>query len=65
MTLIVLWHTAYPMSLDVVKQANDSDYGLASAIFSQDINRALNTAHKIKAGTAWVKFTHGIYDKGC
>ena len=39
---------------DVIKQANDTTYGLAAAVFSQDINRALRTAHKMKAGTAWV-----------
>ncbi|KDQ51391.1 hypothetical protein JAAARDRAFT_534135 [Jaapia argillacea MUCL 33604] len=39
---------------DVIKQANDTMYGLAAAVFSQDINRALRTAHKLKAGTAWV-----------
>ncbi|KAF9644016.1 NAD-dependent aldehyde dehydrogenase, partial [Thelephora ganbajun] len=39
---------------DVIHQANDTLYGLAAAVFSQDINRALETAHKLKAGTAWV-----------
>ncbi|KAL0576418.1 hypothetical protein V5O48_005554 [Marasmius crinis-equi] len=39
---------------DVIRQANDTVYGLAAAVFSQDINRALNTAHRLKAGTAWV-----------
>jgi len=39
---------------DVIRQANDTLYGLAAAVFSQDINRALETAHKLKAGTAWV-----------
>jgi len=39
---------------DVIRQANDTVYGLAAAVFSQDINRALETAHKLKAGTAWV-----------
>ncbi|KAJ7042261.1 aldehyde dehydrogenase domain-containing protein [Mycena alexandri] len=39
---------------DVIRQANDTMYGLAAAVFSQDINRALTTAHKLQAGTAWV-----------
>ncbi|TDL22408.1 NAD-dependent aldehyde dehydrogenase [Rickenella mellea] len=39
---------------DVVRQANDTTYGLAAAVFSQDINKALRVAHKLKAGTAWV-----------
>ncbi|KAG6916528.1 hypothetical protein DXG01_006469 [Tephrocybe rancida] len=39
---------------DVIRQANDTVYGLAAAVFSQNLNRALETAHKLKAGTAWV-----------
>jgi len=39
---------------DIIAMANDSIYGLAAAVFSQDINRALEAAHKIKAGTVWV-----------
>ncbi|KZP02761.1 aldehyde dehydrogenase [Athelia psychrophila] len=34
--------------------ANDTSYGLASAIFSQNITRAIKTAHKLHAGTAWI-----------
>ena len=40
---------------DVVHQANDSMYGLAAAIFTQDITRGLQMAHRLKAGTAWVR----------
>jgi hypothetical protein len=39
---------------DVIRQANDTLYGLAAAVFTQDINRALETVHKLKAGTPWV-----------
>jgi len=39
---------------DIIAMANDTLYGLAAAVFSRDISRALNTAHKIKAGTVWV-----------
>ena len=39
---------------DVLRQANDTVYGLACAVFSRDISRALNVAHSLKAGTAWV-----------
>ncbi|KAK0441787.1 aldehyde dehydrogenase [Desarmillaria tabescens] len=39
---------------DVVRQANDTFYGLAAAVFTKDITRALETAHNLKAGTAWV-----------
>ncbi|KAK0200052.1 aldehyde dehydrogenase [Desarmillaria ectypa] len=46
---------------DVIRQANDTMYGLAAAVFSQDINRALETAHKLKAGTAWVNCANQIH----
>lgn len=39
---------------DVVRQANDTMYGLAAAVFTQDINRAIETAHKLDAGTLWI-----------
>ncbi|GAA5851852.1 hypothetical protein JCM5353_003773 [Sporobolomyces roseus] len=39
---------------DVVAQANDTMYGLAAAIFSQNISRALRTATRVQAGTVWV-----------
>jgi acyl-CoA reductase-like NAD-dependent aldehyde dehydrogenase len=40
---------------DVVRQANDTMYGLAAAVFTNDINRAIRTAHRLKAGTVWVR----------
>jgi aldehyde dehydrogenase (NAD+) len=39
---------------EVLKQANDTEYGLASAVFTKDIQRALNVANKIEAGTVWI-----------
>ncbi|ORY92713.1 Aldehyde/histidinol dehydrogenase [Leucosporidium creatinivorum] len=34
-----------------IAQANDTMYGLAAAVFSRDVSRALNTAKQLKAGT--------------
>jgi len=39
---------------ELIKMANDSFYGLASAVFSQNITRALTLANKLKAGTVWI-----------
>ena len=36
-------------------------YGLAAAVFTQNLNRAIETAHKLQAGTAWVSFLIFIY----
>ena len=42
---------------DVVRQANDTLYGLAAAVFTQNLNRAIKTVNRIKAGTVWVNCT--------
>jgi len=39
---------------EVIRQANDTVYGLAAAVFTQNLNRAITTAHRLKAGTAWI-----------
>lgn len=39
---------------DLIALANDSMYGLAAAVFSQDITKALTTANALHAGTVWV-----------
>ncbi|KAI6013734.1 aldehyde dehydrogenase [Pisolithus microcarpus] len=46
---------------DIVRQANDTIYGLAAAVFTKDVNRAITTAHKLKAGTVWVN-CYGLAD---
>ncbi|KAJ6541703.1 NAD-dependent aldehyde dehydrogenase [Mycena capillaripes] len=45
---------------DIVRQANDTLYGLAAGVFSQDIDRAIRTAHRIQAGTVWVNCFHNF-----
>ncbi|HWL19941.1 MAG TPA: aldehyde dehydrogenase [Bradyrhizobium sp.] len=35
---------------DLIRIANDSEYGLSSAVFGRDINRALSAAKRIQAG---------------
>lgn len=39
---------------EAVKKANDSDYGLGSAIFSNNVNTCLTVSNSIEAGTVWV-----------
>ena len=39
---------------EVISQANDSEYGLAGAVFSKNITRALNIARRVETGRVWV-----------
>jgi len=39
---------------DVVKRANDSDFGLAAGVFTQDITRAHRVIHQMQAGICWI-----------
>ena len=34
--------------------ANDSEYGLAASIWTQDVNRPLRVAREIQVGTVWI-----------
>jgi len=43
---------------DAVRIANQSHYGLAAAIWTNDVNRAWRLAKRIKAGTVWIN-TYG------
>ena len=46
---------------DVIHQANDTVYGLAAAVFTENLNRAIETAHKLKAGTAWINCVNTLH----
>src|SRR6184192_2580201 len=39
---------------EVIGYANDCDYGLASSVWTQNLNRAHRVAEKIHTGTVWV-----------
>ena len=46
---------------DAVFQGNDTTYGLAAAVWTNDISRAHKVARALKAGTVWVN-CYGMID---
>ncbi|MGZ8661322.1 MAG: aldehyde dehydrogenase family protein [Actinomycetota bacterium] len=42
---------------DVVAMANDNEYGLAAAIWTNDVKKAMRTAQAIRAGIVWINDT--------
>ncbi|WP_019274368.1 betaine-aldehyde dehydrogenase [Vibrio coralliilyticus] len=39
---------------DVIERANDTSYGLAAGVFTQDLSRAHRVIHQLQAGICWV-----------
>ena len=48
---------------EAIKLANNTRYGLACSIWTENINLALDIAPKIKAGTVWINSTN-VFDAG-
>ena len=46
---------------DVVRQANDTPYGLAASVWSRDLSAVHRIVPRLKAGTVWVN-THNLLD---
>jgi acyl-CoA reductase-like NAD-dependent aldehyde dehydrogenase len=42
---------------EVVRLANDNEYGLAAAVWTRDIKKAINTAKALRAGIVWINDT--------
>ncbi len=39
---------------EVIARANDTHYGLAAAVWTRDMKKALHVAHGVRAGTMWI-----------
>ena len=59
----VLVMQAFDTEADAVRLANDSRYGLAASIWSNDIDRPLRIARQIDAGTVWINNWAVVYSE--
>jgi len=48
---------------EVIERANRTAYGLAAAVWTQDINKAHKVSHGVRAGTVWVN-CYDVFDPG-
>ena len=45
---------------EVIERANDSEYGLAGAVWSADTDKALDIARQMETGTIWINHNLNI-----
>ncbi|MEM7105639.1 MAG: aldehyde dehydrogenase family protein [Bacteroidota bacterium] len=57
----VLVAMSFRTHAEAVKLANNTRYGLAASIWTENINLALDVAPKVKAGTVWINCTN-VFD---
>ncbi len=46
---------------EVIERANDSDYGLAASVFTNDLDKAIVVSNGLRAGSVWVN-TYDNFD---
>src|SRR5580658_2794499 len=59
----VLVATTFRTPDEAVALANNTRYGLAASVWSENVNRALEVASRIKAGVVWINSTN-LFDAG-
>ncbi|MDO7677575.1 MAG: aldehyde dehydrogenase family protein [Pirellulales bacterium] len=60
----VAYVTTFSSEAEAIAMANDTDYGLANSVWSNDLSRASRVAESMVAGNSWINahnvFAHGV-----
>ncbi|MDB5038682.1 MAG: betB [Bacteriovoracaceae bacterium] len=48
---------------EAIRIANDTEYGLAAAVWTRDVNRAIRVVQQIRAGITWVNTYHPTFNE--
>ncbi len=59
----VLTLQLFDSEAEAIELANNSEYGLAASIWTQDVNRSLRVARNVEAGTIWINDWAVVYDE--
>ncbi|XP_018415755.1 PREDICTED: aldehyde dehydrogenase family 1 member A3 isoform X2 [Nanorana parkeri] len=46
---------------DVIKRANNTEYGLTAAVFTESLDKALNVASALQSGTVWINCYNALH----
>jgi len=48
---------------EVIRQANDSPYGLAACVWTKDLDKASRVSRQLRCGTVWINTYGGFYNE--
>ncbi len=59
----VLTVTPFDTEEEAIRLANDTEYGLAAAVWTKNVTRALRVVGQLRAGITWVNTYHPTYNE--